>query len=65
MKKDNFISIGIVLNKEVEINRIEKLHSLLYDKYNYFEIILLNYEVNTSIYSTLLKKLNNITQIAS
>lgn len=60
MKKDNFISVGIVLNKEVEINRIEKLHSLLYDKYNYFEIILLNYEVNTGIYSTLLKKLNNI-----
>ena len=60
MKKDNFISVGIVLNKEVEINRIEKLHSLLYDKYNYFEIILLNYEVNTSTYSTLLKKLNNI-----
>ena len=60
MKKDNFISIGIVLNKEVEINLIEKLHSLLNDKYNYFEIILLNYEVNTSNYSTLLKKLNNI-----
>ena len=60
MKKDNFISVGIVLNEEVEINLIEKLHSLLYDKYNYFEIILLNYEVNTGIYSTLLKKLNNI-----
>ena len=60
MKKDNFISIGIVLNKEVEINRIEKLHSLLYDKYNYFEIILLNYEFNAGIYFTLLKKLNNI-----
>lgn len=60
MKKDNFISIGIVLNKELEIRRIVELHSLLNDKYNYFEIILLNYELNTDIYSTLLKKLNNI-----
>ena len=60
MKKDNFISIGIVLNKELKINQIEQLHNLLYLKYNYFEIILLNYEFNEDVYSTLLKKLNNI-----
>lgn len=60
MKKDNFISIGIVLNNEVEIKQIEELHSLLYDKYNYFEIILLNYEFNVDIYSLLLKKINNM-----
>lgn len=56
MKKDNFISVGIVLNEEVEINLIEKLHSLLYDKYNYFEIVLLNYELNTDISSQLSNK---------
>lgn len=38
MKKDNFISIGIVLNKKLEIKQIKELHSLLNDNYNYFEI---------------------------
>lgn len=60
MKKDNFISIGIVLNKEVNIKQIEQVHSLLYDKYNYFEVILLNYEVNENNYTALLKKITNI-----
>ena len=60
MKKDNFISIGIVLNKKLEIKQIKELHSLLNDNYNYFEIILLNYEFDTDIYSSLLKNLNNI-----
>jgi dolichol-phosphate mannosyltransferase len=60
MKKDNFISIGIVLTKELEISEIEKLHSILYDKYNYFEIILLNYDLDIKKYADLLKILNNI-----
>jgi polyisoprenyl-phosphate glycosyltransferase len=60
MKKDNFISIGIVLNKEVKINEIEKLHSVLDDEYNYFEIILLNYDLDIKKYADLLKILNNI-----
>lgn len=59
MKKDNFISIGIVLNKKLEIKQIKELHSLLNDNYNYFEIILLNYEFDTDIYSSLLKNLLN------
>jgi hypothetical protein len=39
MKKDNFISVGLILNREAEIEQIEKLHALLYGKYNYFEIL--------------------------
>ncbi len=41
MKKDNFISIGILLNKDIEINQIESIHKIMFEKYNYFEIILL------------------------
>lgn len=60
MKKDNFISIGLILNQQLMTNQIKKLHCLLNDKYNYFEIILLNYEIDTKDYSNLLKELNNI-----
>ena len=60
MKKDNFMSIGLVLNNQISINNIEELHLLLNNKYNYFEIILLNYEVDIKSYSNLLKKINNI-----
>lgn len=60
MKKDNFISVGIVINIELDIKQIERFHGLLYDKYNYFEIILLNYEIDTKKYFNLLKELNNI-----
>ena len=56
MKKDNFISIGIVLNNKIEVKQIEELHGLLYDKYNYFEIVLLDYELNTDISSQLSNK---------
>lgn len=60
MKKDNFISLGIVLNEKIGLKQIQELHSMLYDKYNYFEIILLNYEIDINDYLTLLKELNNI-----
>ncbi|DAB29396.1 MAG TPA: hypothetical protein CFH84_09735 [Sulfurimonas sp. UBA12504] len=60
MKKDNFISVGLILNREAEIEQIEKLHALLYGKYNYFEILLLNYEIDTKDYLNLLKRLNNL-----
>ena len=60
MKKDNFVSIGIVLNQGIEIEKIEQLHKMLYEKYNYFEIILLSYEIDNEDCLTLLKSLNNI-----
>lgn len=60
MKKDNFISVGLILNRETETEQIEKLHGLLYSNYNYFEILLLNYEIDTKEYLNLLKKLNNL-----
>jgi dolichol-phosphate mannosyltransferase len=59
-KKDKFVSVGLLLNNETTIQNIEQLHKLLNDKYNYFEIILLNYEIDTKNYSNLLKELNNI-----
>ena len=59
-QKDNFVSIGLLLNNETKIQDIKRLHSLLNNKYNYFEIILLNYEIDTKDYSNLLKELNNI-----
>ena len=59
-KKDKFVSVGLLLNNETTIQNIEQLHKLLNDKYNYFEIVLLNYEIDTKNYSNLLKELNNI-----
>ena len=59
-KKDNFVSIGLLLNNETKIQDIKRLHSLLNNKYNYFEIILLNYEIDTKDFNSLLKELNNI-----
>lgn len=59
-KRDNFVSICLLLNNETTIQSIEKLHNLLNQKYNYFEIILLNYEIDTKDFNSLLKKLNNI-----
>lgn len=59
-QKDNFVSIGLLLNNETKIQDIKRLHNLLNNKYNYFEIILLNYEIDTKDYSKLLKELNNI-----
>lgn len=62
MKKDNFISVGIVLHEEITINQIKDLHKLLYENYNYFEIILLNYKLSISDkeYNDLLKVLKNM-----
>ncbi|KLE11285.1 glycosyltransferase [Aliarcobacter butzleri] len=60
MKKDNFISIGLLLNNKTTIQSIEKLHNLINQKYNYFEIILLNYEIDTKDFNVLLKNLKNI-----
>lgn len=60
MKKDNFVSIGLLLKKETKSEDIKLLHSLLHNKYNCFEIVLLNYDVDISNYSNLLKSLTNL-----
>lgn len=60
LRKDSFVSLGLLLNNQTSIENIKQLHSLLNSKYNYFEIILLNYKVDTKDYSKLLKELNNI-----
>lgn len=60
IKKDNFISIGLILNAKTSINSIKELHTILDRNYNYFEIILLNYDSDTTIFSELLKKFKNI-----
>lgn len=60
MKKDNFISVGIVLTTDTKISKIEELQKKLSENYNYFEIILLNCEFDSSSYDTLLKLLSNI-----
>lgn len=59
-KKDNFVSIGLLLNNETTIENIKQLHNLLNDKYNYFEIILVNYELDVSEYTNLLKSHTNL-----
>ncbi|WP_419678376.1 hypothetical protein ACN2EN_04775 [Aliarcobacter lanthieri] len=63
MKKDNFISIGLLLNNKTTIQSIEKLHNLINQKYNYFEIILLNYEIDIKDFNSSLK--NKIEAIYS
>lgn len=63
MKKDNFISVGILLKNSISVELIKQLHNLLYENYNYFEIILLNYRRDTFYkedYEGLLKKLTNL-----
>ena len=60
MKKDNFISIGIILNEDIEVNQIKDIHQIMFEKYNYFEIVLLNYEMPIDEYVFLLKQLSNI-----
>jgi dolichol-phosphate mannosyltransferase len=57
-KSDCFVSIGLIFNNSHI--KILDLHDMLSSRYNYFEIIILNYEINTEIYSKLLKKLTNI-----
>ncbi len=59
-KKDSFVSIGLLLNNETTIENIKQLHNLLNDKYNYFEIILVNYELDVSEYTNLLKSHTNL-----
>lgn len=60
MKKDSFISVGLILNKETKIENIQILHSLLKDKYNYFEIVMINHEIDTTIFKELLKTFTNL-----
>jgi dolichol-phosphate mannosyltransferase len=63
VKKDNFISVGIILKEHIDINQVKKLHSILTSKYNYFEILLLNSNIeisNVIDYKKLLMNLNNI-----
>lgn len=60
MKSDTFVSVGTVLTNDTDINIIKKLHSILQQKYNFFEIVLLDYNVDSSKYEVLLKKLTNI-----
>lgn len=60
IKKDNFISVGLILDQETQIQKLIKLHSMLSAKYNYFEIILLNYKMISASFLELLKDLTNI-----
>ncbi len=60
LKKDNFISVGLLLKPETTPQKIEQLHFLLCSKYNYFEIVLLNYELDATNYASLLKSLTNL-----
>ena len=60
LKKDTFISVGLLLKEDITPKRIQLLHTLLCSKHNYFEIILLNYESDISVYTGLLKSLTNL-----
>lgn len=59
MKKDNLVSIGIILNSNIEKYLIEELHKRLTEIYNYFEIILLSFDSSSDVKS-LLSRLTNI-----
>lgn len=64
MKKDNFISVGIILNSDNNTSDIEKLHKILSKKYNYFEVLLLDNNINCDFScKDLLVQLNNIRVI--
>lgn len=60
MKSDNFLTLGIVFDRQMEIGKIEKTHEFLNKNYNYFEILILTTENDAEFLSVLLKKLNNI-----
>jgi dolichol-phosphate mannosyltransferase len=61
MKKDNFISVGLVLKGCTETSQIEDLHKILNDKYNYFEILILNTNIDGNDRNKkLLKQLSNL-----
>lgn len=60
LRKDNFLSIGVVLNSGITNKQIKYLHTMLYKNYNYFEIILLNYDLDIKNYTNLLKSLTNL-----
>lgn len=63
MKSDNFLTLGIVFNGQMEIEKLEQTHKFLSENYNYFEILLLTTEKDAELLSVLLKKLNNIRVI--
>jgi len=60
MKKDNLMSVGLLLNQKPAMEKIKELHLLLHNKYNYFEIVLLNYNLDISGYTDLLKSFTNL-----
>lgn len=60
MKKDNFISVGIVLSSDTQSDKIKQLHKNLFERYNYFEIVLLNCQIDNTSYENILKSLSNI-----
>ncbi|KIM06106.1 MAG: hypothetical protein KN64_01010 [Sulfurovum sp. AS07-7] len=62
MKKDNLVSVGMILNHNTEISFIEELHKRLTHEYNYFEIILLSFDSSFDA-KKLFKKFTNIMMI--
>jgi len=60
LKKDNIVSVGLFVKQEATIENLKQLHSLLDRSYNYFEIVLLNYDTETTNYADLLKILTNL-----
>jgi dolichol-phosphate mannosyltransferase len=60
LKKDNIVSVGLLVKQEATIENLKQLHSLLDRSYNYFEIVLLNYDTETTNYADLLKILTNL-----
>jgi len=62
MKKDNLVSVGMILNHNTEICFIEELHKRLTHEYNYFEIILLSFDSSFDA-KNLFKKFANIRMI--
>jgi len=60
LKKDNIVSVGLFVKQEATIENLKQLHWLLDRSYNYFEIVLLNYDTETTNYADLLKILTNL-----
>ena len=74
MKKDNFISIGIVFYDESDARKIIELHDLMESSYNYFEILILDFAIDVeckkrcddlikSITNARIIKLSNIVDV--
>ncbi|UXC30013.1 hypothetical protein N3114_03120 [Aliarcobacter butzleri] len=63
MKKDNFVSVGIVLSDKITVHQIKALHNMIEKQYSYFEILLLNFNMNLESkqdYNNLVQEISNL-----